>query len=38
MAQFERVQHLADQMSILATITERIRTGCGISAPPQTAQ
>jgi hypothetical protein len=38
MAQFERVQHLADQMSILATITERIRTGHGFSAPPQTTQ
>ena len=34
MAQFERVQHLADQMGILATITERIRTAHGIGAPP----
>ena len=38
MAQFERVQHLADQMGILASITERIRTARGISAPPPTTQ
>jgi hypothetical protein len=37
MAQFERVQHLADQMGILATITERIRTARGVSGPPQAA-
>ena len=33
MAQFERVQHLADQMGILATITERISAARGVSAP-----
>jgi hypothetical protein len=38
MAQFERVQHLADQMSILATITERVRSAQSVSAPPQTTQ
>jgi hypothetical protein len=38
MAQFERVQHLADQMGILATITERIRTARGIGAPPPVTQ
>jgi hypothetical protein len=37
MATFERVQHLADQMGILATITERIRTARGNTAQPQTA-
>jgi hypothetical protein len=38
MAQFERVQHLAEQMGILATITERIRTVRDTSAPPTTTQ
>jgi hypothetical protein len=36
MAQFERVQHLADQMSILATIADRIRTARSIGSPTQT--
>jgi hypothetical protein len=30
MAQFERVQHLADQMGILNVIADRIRTACDI--------
>jgi hypothetical protein len=38
MAQFERVQHLADQMGILATITERIRAACGVGGVAQATQ
>jgi transposase len=31
MAQFERVQHLADQMGILNVIADRLRTACDIN-------
>jgi hypothetical protein len=31
MAQFERVQHLADQMGILNVIADRLRTTCDIN-------